>query len=152
MFLKNEFINSSLIQTNGSSLTNNLNKAAAIVGIRVISGIGIVFNIITLIVLFNKKYKHKFYDFLRCRCISYLVVCIYGVLFKNFTETNEVDDYLYILVDWFVIFLPIRITFLASAITDILLVLNRFVNLCDRKTIIFYTLSKKVSAIDLNQK
>jgi hypothetical protein len=140
-------VSSSFIKsTNRSELVDYLEKATVVVdyGIRVVSIIGILFNLTTLVVLHNRKFKHKFYDFLRCRCVSYLFVCAIGSVYRDIPLSGQVDDYMRIIIGWYVINIPMRVVFFASGIIDVLLVLNRYVTLYNRKGSVFYTLSKKV--------
>ena len=113
-------------------------------GIHGISAIGITFNAVTLFVLSNQNFKHKYYDFLRCRCICNLVVCVTGAMYKDLTMRDTESDYYELFYEWLVVNLPKRIAFFASAISDILLILNRYVTLCDKKKSVFYRLSKSV--------
>ena len=138
--------------TNRSELVDYLEKATVVVdyGIRVVSVIGILFNLTTLVVLHNRKFKHKFYDFLRCRCVSYLFVCAIGSVYRDIPLSGQVDDYMTIIILWFVINYPMRVVFFASGIIDMLLVLNRYVTLCNRKRSVFYSLSKRVRIIEVD--
>jgi hypothetical protein len=134
------------IQKNMSAVVAYLNRSSEAVtyGINGVSFIGLVFNISTLIVLAYPKFRHKFYDFLRCRCICNIVICIVGSFFDELPQRYTTVEYSSLYIYWFFIGLPMRIVFLASAISDILLISNRFITLNNRKSSVFYTLSKKV--------
>jgi len=145
-------VSSSFIKsTNRSELVDYLEKATVVVdyGIRVVSIIGILFNLTTLVVLHNRKFKHKFYDFLRCRCVSYLFVCAIGSVYRDIPLSGQVDDYMRIIIGWHVINIPMRVVFFASGIIDVLLVLNRYVTLYNRKRSVFYTLCYATFIINL---
>lgn len=129
-----------------------LSKASDFVvnyGINGVSLVGIFFNIVTITVLATRFFEHKFYNFLQCRCICNLAVCLTGVFFKELANRGEEVEYLPLFLNWFVINIPMRIFFLASVISDNLIILNRLTNLYNKKESIFYGLSKKVSFLTL---
>lgn len=119
-------------------------------GINGVSSVGSVVNIITILLLTNKKFDHKFYNFLRCRCICNLAVCLVGIFIKTMPKKDMVVEYLPLFYQWFVINLPARVFFYASSLSDNLLILNRLANLDKKRDSIFFSLSKKVS-FQLNQ-
>ena len=131
---------------NQSTTAANLIKAVEVViySIRGISVIGTLFNISTIIVLTRPKFRHNFYNFLRCRCCCNLFVCLVGIFFYDLPDIETQCDYISLLFIWNVTILPMRVAFLSSFISDNLLVLNRLLNLYEMKSSIFYRLSKKV--------
>ncbi len=111
--------------------------------IRGISGIGIFFNIFSLTVVLHKSLKHNFYDFLRCRCICNLIVCILTIFYGRLVLENCPVNYQWLYFAWF-INVQIRLVLLASSISDILLIINRYVTIYDMKKSVFYKISRKV--------
>ena len=65
-------------------------------------------------------------------------------MYKDLTMRDTENDYYGLFYEWLVVNLPKRIAFFASAISDILLILNRYVTLYDKKKSVFYRLSKSV--------
>lgn len=114
-------------------------------GVHVVSGIGTLFNIVTILLLTNRNFNLKFYDFLRCRSICNLAVCLVGIFLSEIPLEHEILNYWSLVSTWFVINVPMRIAFIASAISDNLIILSRLLNLYNKKNSVFYTLSKKVS-------
>lgn len=135
---------------NDSQTVAYLKKASDLVieyGIHGVSIIGTLFNIITIIVLTTRFFDHKFYNFLRCRCICNLGVCLFGIFFEGLPKSEVAVEYLTLYNQWFLVFFPMRVFFLASAISDNLIILNRLATLYEKNNSIFFTLSKKVSQI-----
>ena len=121
-------------------------------GVRGISAAGVLFNLLTIIVL-NKKniFKHSFYEFLRCRCICNLLVCLVGIYFQRpdkFCE-NCVANYIEICINWLAITIPCRIAFFAAVISDILIISNRLSTISsnDQNKGFFNKLPKKVNLL-----
>lgn len=119
-------------------------------GFPIISGVGVFFNYFTLCALNNYQLKFKFYDFFRCRCFCNLVVCILGIFMDlrvvDLIVTEECTmDYWTLYLKLYLVVLPIRFAFMSSAISDILLILNRIALLFGKKKSKLYTLSKRVS-------
>ena len=141
------------IAANTSQVAKYACRAAEILvdyGIRGISGVGTLINVITILVLLQKVFKGKFYDFLRCRCVCNCVICSICVFYRNDGILEGAEEvYVRIWISWYVFAIALRIALLAAFIADNLIVLNRLANLYDKKQSIFYTLSKKVSLSDL---
>lgn len=118
-------------------------------GFRIISGAGVIFNYYTLYVLNNHQLKFKFYDFFRCRCFCNLVVCVLSIFMDLEVSALIVSeectmDYWPLYLKLYLVMIPLRIALRSSAISDILLILNRIALLFDKKESQLYTLSKKV--------
>lgn len=113
-----------------------------------ISIIGTVFNSFSLKVLHNVKYELKFYDFLRSRCVTSLFVCFLGIfLFSSSVPCQRcLFDYWTLYLQFYLVFIPLRIALMASGISDILLGLNRVAVLYERKKCFFYSISKIVTS------
>lgn len=137
MDLENESIVSSNLQTATSILNNYL--------IRFISAFGIIFNLFSLFILKNKRLKHNIYKFLWCRTFSNLIVCAFGCLYIHtscIVCENSSHDYLFTL--WYLFLIPLRMAFTCSAISDIVLILNRYFEILKTKNCLT-RLSKKQS-------
>ena len=135
------------VQKNQSEIALYLSKAADSVvefGVHGVSGIGTIFNIITIILLANRKFEHNFYDLLRCRCVCNLAVCLLGIFFIPLPGKEVTVEYFPLVLTWFCITWPMRAAFFASVISDNLLISNRLANLYEKSNSVFFKLSKKV--------
>lgn len=112
--------------------------------IPIISAIGVLCNLFGVTILSNRKLKNKFYDFLWCRCFCNLVICFFGVFFKNLKIPN---DYRSLFLQWYFLILPSRILFFTSSISDLLLILNRLFFLFHKTNSSLMKLPKWVSFI-----
>ena len=110
--------------------------------IPVISIFGILFNTFGITILSSHMLTSKFYDFLWCRCFYSLVICIFGVFFKNLKTPNK---YTTLILEWYCLVLPSRILFFTSTITDILLLLNRLCFITSKSDNFLMKLSKTVN-------
>ncbi len=108
---------------------------------RSIGGIGILVNLCFVIILNHRTLRHKIYDFLWCRQFTSLLTCLsvaasYGFCFDCEYDSERLAYYsLYIA-------LAIRGLSLASFISDLLLIFNRYFKIC-RKTTSLGRISKK---------
>lgn len=114
--------------------------------IRGISAFGVLFNLTTILLLFKSKFQHKFYDFLQCRCVCNLTVCLLFAYYSPTACRGCVVDYKSLIVNIGFLF-PLRMALIASGISDNLLILNRLANLCRWSNSVFSTLSKKVNVL-----
>ncbi len=110
--------------------------------VRVISGIGILLNILSLIVIIDKRFKHSNYSHLWCRTFCNLIVCIFGVFYLNFNSMASEQSYEYLFVSLYVINIPMRTSFLASAFSEITLILNRLLVIKKKKKTFFASIPK----------
>lgn len=113
--------------------------------IRSIAVLGVLLNLTTILLLLKKKFEHKFYDFLRCRCFCNLIVCIFSTYTSRLQCRGCESDYIDLIINVFVIQWPTRSAYIASAISDNLLILYRLVNLYQWTDSVFMKLSKKVN-------
>lgn len=113
----------------------------------VVSIVGTVLNLFTLLLLANNSFKHKFYDFLRCRCLCNLVVCAFGIAYVDVFCRECPVNYVRLLLYSVLVHIPVRMAFLASAISDVLLIINRLLMLYDKKESGIYKLTKKVGEL-----
>lgn len=94
--------------------------------IRFIGALGIFVNLITLAILLIKKskFQNNYYNFVWCRQFSNLIVCILGAGYL--AQSCQVClDYDLTFYEYFLSRIPLRIAFLASIVSDNLLVANR---------------------------
>ena len=132
--------------SNSSQLEVVLDLAREIAnyGIPAVSVIGTLFQIATIIVFTNTWFQHCVYDFLQCRSVCNLVVCLVGIFNQQLPLQYCHTDYSRLSFDWCVLLLQ-RSAYIASVISDNLLILNRLATLHEWKASVFNRLSKKVS-------
>jgi hypothetical protein len=140
-------MNTSTLAANSSQLVAAINKATQVVTYLVngVSAFGVLFNAFTLLTMLKSQFKHKFYDFLRCRALIYLLICVTGIFAENITCMGCPADIVYMHLEWYAVILPMRTFFLAGAICDNLLILNRLVNIQGLRGHFLNKLSKRVS-------
>ena len=104
-----------------------------------VSSFGFILNILTVILLARSKFSRlntSFYESIFCRIICDTIVCFFGILNVNFackcnvvtesdSEWYKTSSYEYIFFITFISWPGIRISLLASAFSEIALVLNR---------------------------
>lgn len=112
---------------------------------RGISIVGILVNLFNLLVLWKIRLDKKFYDCLFCRCLSNLVVCLLGSLHNEQHCMRCLGDYKVIILQVYIYYPLSRISLMASIFCDVLLILNRFLLLFNKRKNVCFTLSKKVS-------
>ncbi len=134
---------------NLSQVAGYLMRATHIVtySVNTVSAIGVLFNLFTLSMMLKSQFKHKYYDFLRCRVFIHMCICMPGVFLQNLPCMGCTTDFVFLNVQWYAITLPARILFLAGVICDNLLILNRLVNIQDLNDHILNKLSKKVNIV-----
>lgn len=113
----------------------------------IVSIVGTVLNLFTLLLLTNNAFKHKFYDFLRCRCFCNLIVCAFGIVYVDVFCRGCPVNYARLLLYSNLVHIPLRMAFLASAISDVLLIINRLSMLFNRKESGICKLSKKAGEL-----
>jgi len=110
---------------------------------RALGGIGILVNLFFVILLSHRTLRNKIYDFLWCRQFTSLIACLSSVASSGFCFECDYD------FEWLGYFfwhtaVTIRAFSLASFISDILLILNRYFEV-SRKTNFLKRLSKKLN-------
>ncbi len=106
-----------------------------------IGGIGILINICFVIILSHRTLRHKIYDFLWCRQFTNLLTCLSVAASYGFCFGCEYDSEWLPYYSWYIV-IAIRAFSLASFISDILLMFNRYFEVC-QKTTFLGRLSKK---------
>jgi len=110
---------------------------------RSIGGIGILVNFCFVIILSNRTLRHKIYDFLWCRQFTSLFTCLSVAVSYGFCFGCDYDSEWLAYYTWYC-GLTVRACSLASFISDILLIFNRYFEVC-RKTSFLGRLSKKLN-------
>jgi len=110
---------------------------------RSIGGVGILVNLFFVLTLSHRTLRHKIYDFLWCRQFTNLLTCLSVAASNGFCFDCDYNSEWLAYYIWY-ISIAIRVSSLASFISDILLILNRYFEVC-QKTIFLGRLSKKMN-------
>ncbi len=110
---------------------------------RSIGCIGILVNLFFVIILSHRTLRHKIYDFLWCRQFTSLLTCLSVVASNGFCFGCDYESERLAYYSWYIA-LTIRVFSLASFISDILLIFNRYFEVCQKNTFL-RRLSKKVN-------
>jgi hypothetical protein len=123
--MNNTLNNSSIISLETSPIIKLIDQILTNYIIRLVSGTGVILNISSLILLKDKKLKHPIYDHLWCRGLCNLIACIFGTANLLFYPTGTEQSFEMIFITYYVVGIPMRIAFLASAFSELSLILNR---------------------------
>ncbi len=104
--------------------------------IRTIGGLGILINLLFTILLLHKSLVHKMYDFFWCRAICSFLVCLFaaGNVERCFNCVS--DSYWYLVYQFFINSIGLRLFSAASLFSDIFLMLNRYLEITRKKSCI----------------
>ena len=100
---------------------------------RYIGFVGVVLNLLSLIVMSNKSLIHQIYTFFWCRQFCSLIVCVLAYGWVNTLEFDVPHTYNYQFYSHTIISVPFRLALTSSAISDVILILNRYFIITDRK-------------------
>jgi hypothetical protein len=112
--------------------------------IRITGGAGILVNLLLAILLLNKRLKHKIYDYFWCRSICSLSVCILSAGYVGNCYNCVSDSYWFLFYQWYINFIGIRMFSLSCFISDIFLIVNRYLQIT-RKQNFFSKMSKTLT-------
>ena len=126
MHFNRNMSNITQLQTNN----NYYEIIADIFGYYIISFVGfmgIIFNSFLSYILRSKNLKHSFYKYIFVKAIIDTVVSLFGlVYFKSNCQNCRSRSYAYLIHQWFVVLINVRIAFMMSSISEIYLILNRY--------------------------
>jgi len=112
--------------------------------IRITGGVGALANLLFVVLLLNKNLKHKIYDFFWCRSICNLLVCVLAAGYVSNCYDCESESYWFLFYQWHINFIGIRILSLSCFISDIFLIVNRYLQII-RKQNFFSKMSKTLT-------
>ncbi len=128
--MKNQTFNNSIFTNNTTIalpievyIITMINYAMKMFIIRIISAMGLIFNINSMIICSNNKLTHKFYHYLWCRGLINSIVCMFGIFFLQMNASPQ--SYLLVFATVFIINIPLRLAFMASAFSELALIINR---------------------------
>ena len=119
-------LNSTLNQAN-SSIFESIADIIGYYAIPFVAFIGIILNSFLGAMTRSKKLKHSFYKYIFVKTLIDTFVCIFGLVYfkSNCLECNR-DRYGYLFHKWYIVYPSLRITFMMSSISEIYLILNRY--------------------------
>lgn len=106
--------------------------------VRIVSLFGFIFNSFNLLIISNKKLTHYIYNFIWCKLFFNIVVCAFGMIYIAYECPNSCkNDYYTIIVSW-ANGITIRVVYFISQLTDILIMLNRYLLFKNKKNHLQY--------------
>ena len=120
--------------TTGSEFITLVNRISEVIGsevITILSAIGVVLNLSTLVLLSHKQLKLQFYSSLWNKCFCDIFVNLTGIIYMNglcgICPEINVNTYESIFLNAYIRIPMVRITLLAASLSEISLVLNRYI-------------------------
>lgn len=110
--------------------------------IRIVGAIGVCFNIFLAVILLNKRLKHNIYN---CRAVCSLSVSLLGLGFVRKCFVCENGNNWLAFYSFYISVITLRQCMLASLISDLFLISNRFLEIIKKKTF----LSKMSKSLNL---
>jgi len=112
--------------------------------IRVIGLCGTVLNTLLALLLFSRHLQHSIYNFLWARTVFNLILSLLVTTYAGSCLTCEFKSNHFGAYGYYISQVPLRVALLASLISDVLLILNRFFEIVSfRKKHLIADLSKK---------
>ncbi len=111
--------------------------------VRAVGGFGIVLNAFYAKILFDKSLKHKIYDFFLCRVLCNGIVCLFVAGYIQMCFECESYSYWFIFYEIYINANGIRVVSFASLLSDIFLILNRYLEITKKNIVFWNRMSKK---------
>ena len=122
------------------SLLNLFSYITSYYLISIVSLVGFFLNLASINLLTNKRLKHKFYKYLKCKSICDTAVCLLGIGYLNSNCFQCVDGsygtFAMLFYKLYIIKFAYRITLLSSALSEIYLNLNRIFSFSNRNNLL----------------
>jgi hypothetical protein len=100
---------------------------------RMISFLGVILNSLGLVIMMNKTLIHPMYNFTWGRTFCNWLVCLLGCGWVKTLNYDQPGTYYQKVYQAYIFGLPSRIVFCASSISDLMLILNRYFVITERK-------------------
>jgi len=116
--------------------TNNTNSSLEFQFIyvkRMIGFLGVILNSLGLYIILNRTLVHPMYNFTWGRTFCNLLVCLFTCGYVPVLEFDQPGGYYQRAYGLYVFSIPLRIAFFASSISDLILILNRYFVITERK-------------------
>jgi len=118
---------------NNISITNSALEFQFIYTNRIIGFLGLILNSLGLFILLNRTLVHPMYSFTWARTFCNWLVCLFTCGYVPVLEFDQPGGYYQRAYGLYVFSLPLRISFFASSISDLLLILNRYFVITERR-------------------
>ncbi len=112
---------------------------------RVISGFGILLNTFFLFLLLKKCFKNQIYNYFWSRAFCNLIASIFGVIFVQFPLELMTYEKYTLIHQLYISGFGTRAVLMASSVSDILLIVNRYYSMTERRNSFFAKISKKTN-------
>jgi len=112
---------------------------------RVIYGFGILLNAFFLFLLLKKCFKNPIYNYFWSRAFCNLMASIFGVIYVQFPTELMVYEKYSLIHHFYISGSTTRAVFLASSVSDILLIVNRYYSMTEKRNSFFAKISKKAN-------
>jgi len=100
---------------------------------RVMSGIGILINGFSLVILSNKKLKHDIYNFFFCRALFNIILCLTIAGSIDWIYLNQEGTYYLIAYQFYISYICFKVILMSTSISDLFLVIERYFVITKKK-------------------
>jgi len=111
---------------NFTYIQNSTSGFKAIYITRIASLIGVILNLLGLKIILNPRLIHRLYNFIWSRTFCNFLVCVLGSVFVDPLEIYKPKTYYQNIFETYIVLTITRIVIIASSISDVILILNRF--------------------------
>jgi len=118
---------------NSTSISNSLFELQFIYINRIIGFLGVILNLLGLLIMLNKTLIHPIYNFTWGRTFCNWFVCLFGCGWVKTLDLYQSGDYYERFYQVYIFGIPRRIAFFASSISDLMLILNRYFVITERR-------------------
>jgi hypothetical protein len=116
-----------------TSIPNSLYELQFVYTNRIIGFIGLILNSMGLVIMLNRTLIHPMYNFTWGRTFCNWIVCLFDCGWVQTLDFDKPGDYYERLYQVYIFGIPIRIAFFASSISDLILILNRYFVITERR-------------------
>jgi len=118
---------------NFTSITNSPFESQFIYINRIIGFLGVILNSLEILIMLNKTLIHPIYNFTWGRTFCNWLVCFLGSGWVKTLNYDQPGGYYQKVYQGYIFGLPLRMAFFASLISDLMLILNRYYVITERK-------------------
>jgi len=118
---------------NSTIIANSLFELQFIYMNRMIGFLGVILNSLGILIMLNKTLIHPMYNFTWGRTFCDLLVCFLGCGWVQTLNYDQPGGYYQRAYGLYIFGIPIRIAFFASSISDVMLILNRYFVITERR-------------------
>jgi len=118
---------------NSTSIPNSSFELQFIYINRIIGFLGVILNSLGILIMLNKTLIHPMYNFTWGRTFCNWLVCFLGCGWVQTLDYDQPEEYNQKVYQAFIFGFPMRIAFCASSISDLMLILNRYFVITERR-------------------